>query len=88
MAASSKPTVVHFAIVVLVLISVVCGIGWLLVYKGANSIEDLRREASNLRQQLDAAKKAETMANKLDADSAEDGKVKGSADQAGKEAGH
>ncbi len=41
---SSKPTGVHYALVVFVLISIVCGLGWLLAYKGANSISDLRRE--------------------------------------------
>jgi hypothetical protein len=50
MAASSKPTGVHYALVVFVLISIVCGLGWLLAYKGANSISDLTRER-------DAAKK-------------------------------
>ncbi len=39
---SSKPTGVHYALVVFVLISIVCGLGWLLAYKGANSISELR----------------------------------------------
>jgi len=33
MAASSKPTGVHYALVVFVLISIICGLGWLLAYK-------------------------------------------------------
>lgn len=41
-ASSSKPTGVHYALVVFVLISIVCGLGWLLAYKGANSINELR----------------------------------------------
>ena len=44
MASSSKPTGVHYALVVFVLISIVCGLGWLLAYKGSNSISDLKRD--------------------------------------------
>src|SRR5262249_27614278 len=58
MAASSKPTGVHYALVVFVLISIICGLGWLLAYKGSNSIGDMRRE-------LDAAKNKEADATKL-----------------------
>ncbi|MGE5195603.1 MAG: hypothetical protein ACM3U2_24180 [Deltaproteobacteria bacterium] len=58
MAAPSKPTGVHYALVVFVLISIVCGLGWLLAYKGANSISDLRAER-------DTAKKNETTQKKL-----------------------
>jgi hypothetical protein len=48
MAASSKPTGVHYALVVFVLISIVCGLGWLLAYKGSNSIGELstKRDAA------------------------------------------
>src|SRR5579872_1129744 len=60
MAASSKPTGVHYALVVFVLISIVCGLGWLLAYKGANSLSDLRREADAAK---DKAQKAETAFN-------------------------
>ena len=42
---SSKPTGVHYALVVFVLISIVCGLGWLLAYKGANSISELERQS-------------------------------------------
>lgn len=44
MAASSKPTGVHVALIIFVLISIACGVGWLLAYKGAGSISDLRKE--------------------------------------------
>jgi len=57
MAASSKPTGVHYALVVFVLISIICGLGWLLAYKGSNSISDLRREADAAK---DASQKAAT----------------------------
>jgi hypothetical protein len=52
MAASSKPTGVHYALMIFVLISIICGLGWLLAYKGANSIGEMRTA-------LDAAKKNE-----------------------------
>ena len=60
MAASSKPTGVHYALVVFVLISIVCGLGWLLAYKGANSLSDLKREADAAKEK---ASKAETAFN-------------------------
>ncbi len=46
MASSSKPTGAHYALVVFVLISIVCGLGWLLAYKGANNISELRAAAA------------------------------------------
>jgi len=58
MAASSKPTGVHYALVVFVLISIVCGLGWLLAYKGANSISELRGQLATLQKDRDASKKA------------------------------
>jgi hypothetical protein len=58
MAASTKPTGVHYALVVFVLISIVCGLGWLLAYKGANSISEMRAA-------LDTAKKNEATQKKL-----------------------
>src|SRR5579859_1268057 len=57
MAAASKPTGVHYALVVFVLISIVCGLGWLLAYKGSNSISDLRRELADAKQKETQAKK-------------------------------
>ena len=60
MAASSKPTGVHYALVVFVLISIVCGLGWLLAYKGANSLSDLKREADAAKAK---AQTAETVVN-------------------------
>ena len=62
MAASSKPTGVHYALVVFVLISIVCCLGWLLAYKGSNSISDLRRERDDAK---DKAEKATRLANSL-----------------------
>ena len=60
MAASSKPTGVHYALVVFVLISIVCGLGWLLAYKGANSLSDLRREADAAKEKAATAEKTYT----------------------------
>ena len=57
MAASSKPTGVHYALVVFVLISIVCGLGWLLAYKGANSISELRRDLAEAKNKEASAKK-------------------------------
>ena len=62
MASSSKPTGLHFALIVFVMISIVCGTGWLLAYKGANGMNELRQEAKSLRQQLEEAKKREATA--------------------------
>jgi len=50
---SSKPTGVHYALVVFVLISIVCGLGWLLAYKGANSISELERKAADEKKKAD-----------------------------------
>jgi hypothetical protein len=47
MAASSKPTGVHYALVVFVLISIVCGLGWLLAYKGTGSISELEHKTKD-----------------------------------------
>jgi hypothetical protein len=57
MAASSKPTGVHYALVVFVLISIVCGLGWLLAYKGANSISELRRDLADAKKKEQDSKK-------------------------------
>src|SRR4029077_13648607 len=53
MASTSKPTGVHYALVVFVLISIVCGLGWLLAYKGANSISELERRAMDEKKKAD-----------------------------------
>jgi len=53
MESSSKPTAVHYALVVFVLISLVCGLGWLLAYKGANSIGELERKARDEQRKAD-----------------------------------
>jgi hypothetical protein len=45
MASSSKPVAVHYALVVFVLISIVCGLGWLLAYKGTNGLAEVERKA-------------------------------------------
>src|SRR5262245_43255855 len=47
MASASKPTGVHYALVFFVLLSIVCGLGWLLAYKGSGSIGELRTQAVN-----------------------------------------
>ncbi len=52
MAASSKPTGVHVALIIFVLISIACGVGWLLAYKGAGSISDLRKERDDAKDKL------------------------------------
>jgi hypothetical protein len=57
MAASSKPTGVHYALVVFVLISIVCGLGWLLAYKGSNSISEMRRDLADAKSKEANAKK-------------------------------
>jgi hypothetical protein len=57
MAASSKPTGVHYALVVFVLISIVCGLGWLLAYKGANSISELEAKAKEEKRKADEQNK-------------------------------
>lgn len=50
MAASSRPTGVHYALVVFILISIVFFVSWLVVWRGSNGSSDMRRD-------LDAAKK-------------------------------
>src|SRR5258708_7313091 len=53
MASSSKPTGVHYALISFVLISIVCGLGWLLAYKGSNSISDMRRDLADAKKKAD-----------------------------------
>src|SRR5258707_7870915 len=53
MASSSKPTGVHYALITFVLISIVCGLGWLLAYKGSNSISDMRRDLADAKKKAD-----------------------------------
>jgi hypothetical protein len=48
MASSSKPTGVHYALVFFVLLSIVCGVGWLLAHKGSGSIGELKTANANL----------------------------------------
>ncbi|MSR57708.1 MAG: hypothetical protein EXS05_08550 [Planctomycetaceae bacterium] len=48
MASSSKPTGVHYALVVFVLFTIVCGLGWLLAYKGNGSIGELHAQNVSL----------------------------------------
>jgi hypothetical protein len=55
---SSKPTGVHYALVFCILLTIVCGLGWLLAYKGNGSIGELRTERDKLKSQSDADKKA------------------------------
>ena len=59
MAASSKPTGVHAALVIFVLIAIACGVGWVMSYKGAGSISELRKERD------DAVSKQKTTETKL-----------------------
>jgi hypothetical protein len=47
MAASSKPTGVHIALIFFVLTTITCGVGWLMAYKGAGSISELREARKN-----------------------------------------
>lgn len=56
MASSSKPTGVHYALVVFVLLTIVCGLGWLLAYKGNGSIGELKGQLAS---QTDKATKAD-----------------------------
>lgn len=44
MASTSKPTGVHYSLVFFVLLSIVCGVGWFLAYKGKGSIGELNNE--------------------------------------------
>ena len=55
MASSSKPTGVHYALVVFVLLTIVCGLGWLLAYKGSGSIGELTNENNKLKEAARAA---------------------------------
>lgn len=57
MAASSKPAGAHYALVILVLISIVCGLGWLLAYQGAGNLSDLRRDAAAAKKKADDIEK-------------------------------
>ncbi len=57
MASSSKPTGVHYALITFVLISIVCGLGWLLAYKGSNSISDMRRDLTAAKENADKQSK-------------------------------
>jgi hypothetical protein len=59
MASSSKPTGVHYALVFFVLLSIVCGVGWLLAHKGAGSIGELKTQLNN---KTEEARKADTAA--------------------------
>lgn len=52
MAASSKPTGVHVALIIFVLISITCGVGWLMAYKGAGSISELRKERDDAKAKM------------------------------------
>ncbi|MBI3865589.1 MAG: hypothetical protein HY290_27260 [Planctomycetia bacterium] len=65
MAASSKPTGVHVALIIFVLISIACGVGWLLAYKGSGSISDLRKERDEAK---DSDKKAADLLRTRDDD--------------------
>jgi hypothetical protein len=55
MASSSKPTGVHYALVFFVLLSIVSGLGWLLAYKGSNSIGELRTQNEKLKKDASSA---------------------------------
>lgn len=50
-ASSSKPTGVHYALVFSILLTIVCGLGWLLAYKGNGSIGELRAERDKLKKE-------------------------------------
>ena len=65
MAASSKPTGVHVALIIFVLISIACGVGWLMAYKGAGSISELKKERDDAKEKL---KTAETQFRAKDED--------------------
>jgi hypothetical protein len=62
MASSSKPTGVHYALVVSVLLTIVCGVGWLLAYKGANSIGELRASVADQTKKAQASDAAAKVA--------------------------
>lgn len=69
----AKPTAVHYALVFFALLSIINGMGWLLAFKGRDSIPDLRRQVSELgqhvnelRQQLAAARESEAKSQKAD----------------------
>jgi hypothetical protein len=55
---SSKPTGVHYALVFFVLLSIVCGVGWLLAYKGSGSIGELRAASDRDRKDKTTAETA------------------------------
>lgn len=74
-----KPTTVHYALIFFVLLSIISGMGWLLAYKGTDSIPDLRRQitdlrrqVNDLRQQLAVAKAQEATAKQVDSGSSND----------------
>lgn len=52
---SSKPTGVHYALVFSILLTIVCGLGWLLAYKGNGSIGELRTENAKLKKDAETA---------------------------------
>jgi len=55
MAASSKPTAVHYALIFFVLLSIVCGVGWVLAYKGTAELEARTKDAETKRTQAATA---------------------------------
>ncbi|MBS0266755.1 MAG: hypothetical protein JSS02_32810 [Planctomycetes bacterium] len=57
MAASSKPTGVHIALIIFVLLTIACGVGWLMAYKGAGSISELKKERDDAKSKLTTAEK-------------------------------
>jgi hypothetical protein len=65
MAASSKPTGIHVALIISLLISIACGVGWVMAYKGAGSISELRKERDDAKEKL---KTAETQFRNKDED--------------------
>jgi len=75
----AKPTAVHYALVVFVLISIINGLYWFLAYNGRDGIidsqrqvSDLRRQVSELRLQLDAARDKEATAKQADVGASND----------------
>lgn len=57
MASSSQPTGVHYALVCFVLSTIVCGLFWLLAYKGNGSIGELTMREAKEKARADAADK-------------------------------
>ncbi|MGQ0634400.1 MAG: hypothetical protein ACT4QC_07315 [Planctomycetaceae bacterium] len=58
MASSSKPTGVHYALIVFVLISIILGVSLLLAYKGSGSIGELKMQNANLQKKASEAEQA------------------------------